>query len=338
MRRSRVLQASSGVLIAVTVGQGIGVTRSPAAASLGPPVGAIVKLAVPGALAVGARGQLYVANPGSNQVLELEARGDFRDVAGNGRSGFSGDGGPAVDAELDDPTGLVVAPGGALYIADRGNGRVREVLPDGTITTVAGVGPGGWSSAPEPARSARLNAITALALSPNGDLYLGGDELSVLKPNGIVYPLVQSSHAPPCGIPNAATFTDVNSIALDARGDVIVANNLCHEIAELTPRGMMLLVVRSGNGSGVSPIASDGFGVVYRGGEGISPVGARVIETIKGFDADTILSPHGIFMVHHMTVASSVTIYVDEQGDSWSSVSAIAEVPLSGGARLVWES
>src|SRR5262249_10573732 len=91
-------------------------------------------------------------------------------VAGNGRAGFSGDGGPATFAELDGVNDMVETPDGGLLIADMGNNRVRRVSPDGTITTVAGNGEGGWGVAGEggPATRARLNGPAGLALNPGG--------------------------------------------------------------------------------------------------------------------------------------------------------------------------
>src|SRR5438093_6502178 len=65
--------------------------------------------------------------------------------AGTGVKGFSGDGGPAAEAQLNSPTGVARGPDGSLYICDTGNHRLRKVTPDGNITTVAGTGLSGWS-------------------------------------------------------------------------------------------------------------------------------------------------------------------------------------------------
>jgi len=65
-------------------------------------------------------------------------------VAGNGTAGFSGDGGPATSAELNDPAAVGIGPAGSLYIADRNNNRVRKIDAGGVITTVAGNGDAGW--------------------------------------------------------------------------------------------------------------------------------------------------------------------------------------------------
>jgi serine/threonine-protein kinase len=91
-------------------------------------------------MALRPQGVLYISEPQLDRVVARLPDGSFKLIAGTGRVGFSGDGGPAVRARLRQPEGLAVAPDGTLYIADFGNNRVREVLPDGTIETVAGAG------------------------------------------------------------------------------------------------------------------------------------------------------------------------------------------------------
>ena len=91
-------------------------------------------------------GGVLIADADRNQILEWHG-GTLSVVAGDGLSGFSGDGGPAVDAELDDPGPIAVAPDGTICFVDRGNNRVRAVNPDGTITTVAGDGTLGLGAA-----------------------------------------------------------------------------------------------------------------------------------------------------------------------------------------------
>jgi serine/threonine-protein kinase len=81
----------------------------------------------PGSLAVGPDGGLYVADDVRNQILELR-KGRFRVAVGNGKVGFSGDGGPAMHAAINHPEGLTFHDG-TLYFADAGNGRIRAVAP-----------------------------------------------------------------------------------------------------------------------------------------------------------------------------------------------------------------
>ena len=104
------------------------------------------KLFSPADLKFNAVGQLYVADSGNTRV-RLIAHGVMTTIAGTGKAGFGGDGGPAVRATLNPPQKLAIAADGTVYIADRANGRVRKVDPDGTISTVAGGSQAGGSKA-----------------------------------------------------------------------------------------------------------------------------------------------------------------------------------------------
>lgn len=89
-------------------------------------------------------------------------RGSLRTYAGTGVSGYSGDGGPATQAQLNEPTGLLFIDD-VIYIADTGNNRVRAILKDGTIRTIAGTGTAGFAGDGGPAAAALLNRPAGLA-------------------------------------------------------------------------------------------------------------------------------------------------------------------------------
>jgi uncharacterized protein (TIGR03437 family) len=103
----------------------------------GPAASAV--LSSPQGMTLDAAGNLYIADTGNNRVRKVTPSGIITTVAGNGTPGFSGDGGPAVNAELSSPVAVVVDNSGNLYIADLGNGRVRKVS-GGVINTAAGGG------------------------------------------------------------------------------------------------------------------------------------------------------------------------------------------------------
>ncbi|HEY6402523.1 MAG TPA: hypothetical protein VI479_14000 [Blastocatellia bacterium] len=88
-----------------------------------------------------ASGALYISDSGNHRIRVIRA-GIITTVAGSGRQGFRGDGGKALDAELNTPQKIAVAKDGSLFIADRANHRVRKVDPRGVITTIAGPGAG----------------------------------------------------------------------------------------------------------------------------------------------------------------------------------------------------
>lgn len=91
----------------------------------------------PAGLAVTEDGALVVADAGNNRVRRISRGGTITTVAGIGSPGYSGDGGQAVDAQLASPAAVAVAPDRTILVADTSNGRIRRVLRDGTIATVA---------------------------------------------------------------------------------------------------------------------------------------------------------------------------------------------------------
>jgi GT2 family glycosyltransferase/DNA-binding beta-propeller fold protein YncE len=131
----------------------------------------------PGGLALTAEGDLLLADARHDRVFRLDRdTGALEVVAGSGEQGFAGDDGPAVDARLDTPSAVAVAPNGDLYIADSGNNRVRRVeAATGVITTVAGTGEAGdpWSVGDwGPATGATLDSPSDVAIGPDNDLYI----------------------------------------------------------------------------------------------------------------------------------------------------------------------
>jgi DNA-binding beta-propeller fold protein YncE len=136
-----------------------------------------------GKIAFDAEGNLWIADtfnhalrrvtPGEDGIL---GDGDpmeeiIETMAGNGTPGFSGDGGPAVDALLDKPTDIAFAPDGALVVADRGNHCIRRIDAEGTISTIAGqCGIPGSSGEGHPATEALLDGPFGVAFAPDGAL------------------------------------------------------------------------------------------------------------------------------------------------------------------------
>ncbi len=128
----------------------------------------------PHGLAFDSEGNLYFAEAGAHRVIRLD--GTTRRatlVAGSGTQGFSGDGAAAVSARLNNPGDIAFDSQGNLFIADRGNGRIRRVSPAGIIDTVAGSARGFsyFDLSGELATSVGLGPVTGLAVAPNNDLY-----------------------------------------------------------------------------------------------------------------------------------------------------------------------
>jgi sugar lactone lactonase YvrE len=116
-------------------------------------------------LAFDADGHLIFSDTFNHRIRRIDARtGVIGTIAGTGERGFSGDGGPAMGAALNEPYGVAVDRAGTIYFADRLNRRVRRIDPSGTITTFAGDGSGRYGGDGGPAASAGLAEPNGLAL------------------------------------------------------------------------------------------------------------------------------------------------------------------------------
>ena len=133
-------------------------------------------LDAPGGVAVAPNGDVYIADSNNDVIRRVNARNDvIEPIAGSHDlgTGFSGDNGPAIVAQLDTPDGVAIAPDGDLIVADSHNDRIRRVdRPTRIITTVAGSGENGYDGDDKPATEAALNTPSAVAAAPNGDIYI----------------------------------------------------------------------------------------------------------------------------------------------------------------------
>lgn len=126
----------------------------------------------PWGVAVDTSYNLYISDVFDQVIRKVTLGGIITTMAGNGTGGFSGDGGLATSAQFNTPRGLSVDTSGNLYVADQGNGAIRQVTPGGIITTVAGNGSRGYSGDGGPAKNAELNQPFGVAVDPAGNLWI----------------------------------------------------------------------------------------------------------------------------------------------------------------------
>jgi RHS repeat-associated protein len=126
----------------------------------------------PSSVALDSIGNFYIASSSTNRILKVDTEGIITTVAGNGTQGYSGDGGPAIEASLYYPSGVAIDSDGNICIADYGNHRIRKVDTYGIITTIVGNGISGYGGDSGPAIEASLNHPYEVALDASGNLYI----------------------------------------------------------------------------------------------------------------------------------------------------------------------
>lgn len=162
--RVRKVDAATGIITTVAGNGGFGYSGDG-----GPATQASV---FPCGVALDAAGDLYIADCLFSVVRKVDTSGIITTVAGNGTAGYSGDGGPATQAQFNNPNGIAADGAGNLYIADQGNSVVRKVDTSGVITTFAGTGVGGYSGDGGPATQAQLYSPINVAVDGSGNLYI----------------------------------------------------------------------------------------------------------------------------------------------------------------------
>jgi len=230
--------------------------------------------ASPVGLAVGKDGSLIIADAGRNQILVRKSTGQVAVLAGNGVAGYSGDGGPAAKAELNNPAGIAVGADGTVYFADSANNRVRAISPTGTIRTVAGNGATGTASDGQPATTASLLSPIAVAISPTGTVYFtSGSDVDYISADGtlhVVDAAAGSIHDPATGGPIAPA-----AIAFEKDGSLLVADEA---------RKNLLRVMPAGSVSVVAPIyvSEAGLASLPDGTVVVSDYGNYAVSTVTG--------------------------------------------------------
>jgi sugar lactone lactonase YvrE len=174
-------------------------------------------------------GNLFIADSFNNRVRMVNPMGIITTVAGTGSSIFAGDGGPASNANLNGPVGLALDKVGNLFVADSGNNRIRKIDRAGIITTVAGNGTAGGTSAGNPAIETPLNLPTGVGIDRSGNLLIADftDRIQKVDSAGIIHTIVGTG-APGFsgdgGLGLDATFNFPSAVRVDASGNLLIAD------------------------------------------------------------------------------------------------------------------
>jgi trimeric autotransporter adhesin len=210
------------------------------------------KLNDPEAVAIDFSGNLYIADTGNHRIRKVTPNGIISTIAGNGTQGFSGDGGPAVSAGLNDPSGVAVGPSGNLYIADSGNHRIRKITLAGIISTVAGDGMKGFSGDGSSATSVHLNYPRNVAVDVAGNLFISDYENNRIRkvtPVGIISTVAGNGSCGRKGDGGPAAAAQLCSpigIAADVSGNLFIADSGSSRILKVAPDNIIHIAVSGG--------------------------------------------------------------------------------------------
>ena len=138
-------------------------------------------LNLPYGVAVDSSGNVFIADEGNNAIRKVDVNGIITTLAGNGTANYSGDGGAATNASLNQPYGVAVDAYDDVFIADYANNRIRMVNIAGRISTVAGTGTGGYSGDGTVATNANLYEPAGVGLDFNGNLFVAGNYYSTVR-------------------------------------------------------------------------------------------------------------------------------------------------------------
>jgi sugar lactone lactonase YvrE len=264
----------------------------------------------PLAFSLGPDDSLYIADHENHRIRKIFSDGTIETLAGTGQAGFSGDGGLAWKAQLNDPTGVAVDQANNVYIADHGNHRIRVVRPNGTIETLAGSGQEGFSGDDGPALEAKLSSPWSVTVDCKGGVLvtdIGNNRIRIIHADGKIQTVAGDGKSEFKGDGGLAIHASINgsvAVAPDCRTQSLyIADTGSDRIRRVNREGIIQTVAGTGTfglkGDGGAALSAE-FGSPYslwvdpQGGVYVADANNQRIRYIApNQSVRTVLSPLG---------------------------------------------
>ena len=303
---------------------------------------------LPWGLAVDGAGKTYFVERSTHRVRMVDTLGIVHTVAGTGTPGFSGDGGTATGAQLNNPFNVALDSSGNLYIADTLNHRVRKVDTSGKISTVAGTGQGSSSNLTGLATQVAIFSPYDVALDSAGNLYIAeGNRIHEVDLAGTIKTIAGNGNASSAGdggLAINASFQTPQGLVVDGAGNVFVADTFNNRIRKIDTAGI-ITTVAGGHIGGIGDgglatnanvgapvgVGLDGLGNLYiadtshglvRVVKGIAAVGGPTIsEVLNGASLQPGISPNSWATIKGSNLSSVI--------DTWNKAVINGKLPES---------
>ncbi len=251
---NRIRKVSPAGVITTVAGTGIGGYTGDGAQATN------ARLNNPNKIAVDPSGNLFIADFGNNVVRKVSTTGVITTIAGTGMAGFNGDGIPATSAKLNHPCDVAFDHSGNIYIADYSNFLIRKISGSGIISTYVGTGTSGSAGDGGPATAAQIHFAYAMIFDPSDNLYFAdafNNKIRKVTPSGMISTYAGTGspgYSGDGGSATAAQLSNPAGVALDAAGNLYIADDYNNRIRKVTASG----TITSVTGNGTAGFMGDG--------------------------------------------------------------------------------
>ncbi len=250
---NRVRMISTSGIITTIIGNGVGGFSGDGGQATAAEINA------PQGIFIDKKGNIYIGDFFNNRIRKVNTSGIIRNIAGNGFTNFSGDGGPATAAELNGPSDVCVDTTGNVYIADETFSHIRIVNTSGIINTFAGNGVNGYSGDGGPATAAEIHGPSGVRIDGAQNIYIADLQNRVIRKvntSGIISTVAGiagiSNYSGDGGPASAAELTAPTGLCFDGMGNMYISDD--YRVRMVNTSGIITTV----SGNGQSGFSGDG--------------------------------------------------------------------------------